>query len=377
MSPSPTPGEPAAAGQAPGQRRMVDRAVAELRRGEAVMVRPNRGPALVIHAAELADPDTMARIGQLTGRAPMLIVTGQRAVSLGIWSDPTGVVVVEGGADEDPRAILNLADPARTLTSPHPARPVPDDLRDGADAACRLLKLARLLPAVLASPVERPMPAERVVAQTDLLSVSAQAVDGYDDRAAEALRIVSQARVPLADVEDARIIAFRPADGGREHLAIVVGEPQPPALVRLHSECFTGDLLGSLRCDCGDQLRGAIAELAREGAGVLLYLSQEGRGIGLVNKLRAYALQDRNFDTVDANEMLGYDADERVYRPAARMLRLLGLDRVRLMTNNPEKLRDLTRHGIEVTERVPHVFPANGHNEFYLNTKRERSGHLL
>ncbi|MCB9959586.1 MAG: GTP cyclohydrolase II [Rhodospirillaceae bacterium] len=356
---------------------MVDRAVAELRRGDAVMMRPDRGPALLIHAAELADRTTMDRIARLTGHRPMLIVTGQRAVSLGIWSDPTGVAVVAGGADEDPEAILDLVDPARVLTTHHRARPVPAELLSGALAACRLLKLARLLPAVLASPVERPVPAERIAGQADLFSVSAQAVDAYDAMVAEDLRIVSEARVPLKDVEDARLFAFRPADGGREHLAIVVGEPSDPALVRLHSECFTGDLLGSLRCDCGDQLRGAIAEMARAGAGVLLYLSQEGRGIGLANKLRAYALQDQEFDTVDANEMLGYDADERVYRPAARMLGLLGIHRVRLMTNNPEKVRDLVRHGIEVTERVPHVFSSNGHNEFYLRTKRERSGHLL
>ena len=145
-------------------------------------------------------------------------------------------------------------------------------------------------------------------------------------------------------------------------------------LIRLHSECFTGDLLGSLRCDCGVQLRGAIAEIAKQGSGVLLYLAQEGRGIGLVNKLRAYELQDDGFDTIDANEQLGFDADERIYAPAATMLARMGIKRVRLMTNNPQKISQLERYGIEVAERVAHSFPANGHNENYLRTKAERAG---
>jgi len=209
--------------------------------------------------------------------------------------------------------------------------------------------------------------------------VAAFDIDNYQLHAARSLRRLAEARVPLDGAEDTAVIAFRPMDGGQEHLAIVIGRPGPddPVLVRLHSECFTGDLLGSLRCDCGTQLRGAVAEIARQGAGVLLYLAQEGRGIGLINKLRAYRLQDAQFDTVDANEMLGYDADERIYLPAAEMLRQLGFHRVRLMTNNPEKVGQLGACGVEVVERVPHVFPANGHNEFYLNTKKRRSGHLL
>src|SRR5690606_3029352 len=150
-----------------------------------------------------------------------------------------------------------------------------------------------------------------------------------------------------------------------------------PVLTRLHSECFTGDLLGSLRCDCGDQLRGAIAEIARHGSGLLLYLAQEGRGIGLVNKLRAYRLQDGGADTLEANLQLGFDADERVYLPAAEMLRRLGFQRVRLMTNNPEKVAALARCGIAVVERVPHVFPANGHNDHYLRTKATKFGHMF
>jgi GTP cyclohydrolase II len=147
-------------------------------------------------------------------------------------------------------------------------------------------------------------------------------------------------------------------------------------LIRPHSECLTGDVFGSQRCDCGPQLREAVERIADAG-GYLLYLRQEGRGIGLYSKLDAYALQDAGFDTYDANEQLGFDADERVYLPAAEMLRQLGYERVRLLTNNPEKVEALIHCGISVVERVPHVFPANGHNERYLRSKASRSGHLL
>src|SRR6185437_11268514 len=160
-------------------------------------------------------------------------------------------------------------------------------------------------------------------------------------------------------------------DGGPEHYAIVIGQSstQSPVLARLHSECFTGDLLGSLKCDCGEQLRGAIKEISNAGNGILLYLAQEGRGIGLINKLRAYRLQDQGFDTIEANERLGFEADERRYAIAARMLKLLGYNAVRLMTNNPDKVAALEAEGVKVTARVRHAFPHNAHNRAYLETK--------
>jgi GTP cyclohydrolase II len=175
------------------------------------------------------------------------------------------------------------------------------------------------------------------------------------------------------------LVAFSAGDGGLEHLALLIGDPprHVPVLARLHSECFTGDLLGSLKCDCGPQLRGALEAIADEGQGVLLYLAQEGRGIGLVNKLRAYQLQDQGFDTVDANLRLGFEIDERAFWPAARMLELLQFQSVRLMTNNPDKVSQLEACGISVTERVAHAFPSNPHNELYLATKAAKTGHLL
>jgi GTP cyclohydrolase II len=277
-----------------------------------------------------------------------------------------------------PAVIRNLADPAASLGAEPPGfGPKPLSARGGALAAVALAKLASLLPAalVLRAGADEIALAER---RGDITLIDADAVYRRD-AATAGLERVAEARVPLADAENARLIAFRPRDGGLEHLAILIGSPDQaaPVLVRLHSECFTGDLLASLRCDCGDQLRGGIAAIAQAGGGVLLYLAQEGRGIGLVNKLRAYRLQDFGFDTLDANEQLGFDADERVYLPAAEMLRQLGFGIVRLLTNNPDKVAALERYGIRVAERVPHVFPSNGHNARYLLTKATRSGHFL
>ncbi len=271
--------------------------------------------------------------------------------------------------------VQKLADPGAAVVGLGIVAPQGDPI---ADAAVEIMKLARLLPAAAMVDIAGADVA-RLVGAEGLLSLEARDVFAYQAAAARSLRIVSEARVPLADAEETRLIHFRPSDGGVGHMAIVIGDPDPaqPVLIRLHSECFTGDLLGSLRCDCGDQLRGAIAEIAKAGGGAVLYLSQEGRGIGLANKLRAYELQDAGFDTIDANELLGFDADERVYLPAAAMLRQLGFARVRLLTNNPEKVAALTECGIDVVERVPHAFPANAHNERYLKTKARRAGHLL
>jgi len=189
--------------------------------------------------------------------------------------------------------------------------------------------------------------------------------------------------LPVAAAEDAEIVVFRSPDDTREHVALIVGQQSSDTvpLVRLHSECLTGDLLGSLRCDCGPQLAGALAAMADEagrgGWGVLLYLRQEGRGIGLVNKLRAYRLQDEGFDTLEANRRLGLPEEARDFPVAARMLDLLGVRAVRLLTNNPAKVTALEAAGTTIIERVPHHLPANPHNERYLATKRDRAGHLL
>ncbi len=355
----------------------VDRAAAELRRGGIVAVQAPDGAYALALAAEAVTEEAMAGLRTCAGTPPLVAITGRRAAVLGLRdAGATGTVRLDAAGGLSAEAVAWLADPC--AGGPRPIDPATLTVEDldpaGASAAAiGLAKLARLLPAAVIAVTRSPAVAD------GLPVVAAKDIAAYQQTAASTLRIVSEARVPLKDAENARIVAFRPSDGGIEHLAIVIGEPDPDSavLARLHSECFTGDLLGSLRCDCGDQLRGAIAEISQAGSGVLLYLAQEGRGIGLVNKLRAYQLQDGGLDTLDANLQLGFDDDERIYQPAAQMLRLLGIGRVRLLTNNPLKVDALARHGVAVEERVPHVFPANDHNEFYLRTKAIRGGHLF
>ncbi len=367
--------------------RAVERAIAELRRGEPVLLYDTDGPAALILAAEQAGDETLARLDALSEGGIHLVLTGRRGHALGLGqtsNDPetggpeTGGVVAIEVSDLRAHAIVELADPTGGPRAPLGALTlgaVPQTLGAG---AVDLAKLARLLPAALLVIRELGGEAPRSwAAAHDVPALATSAIGAYRFAGARTLARVAEARLPLDGAENTRVIAFRPGDGGLEHLALVIGEPRhdDSVLVRLHSECFTGDLLGSLRCDCGDQLRGAIAAIHEAGRGVLLYLSQEGRGIGLVNKLRAYQLQDRGADTAEANEQLGFDADERIYLPAASMLRQLGFDRVRLLTNNPDKVAALARCGITVEERVPHAFPSNAHNDFYLATKAHRFGH--
>jgi GTP cyclohydrolase II len=274
-------------------------------------------------------------------------------------------VLIERSDWLDAEAGLAVADPGRDLERGPigPLHAVPHDCAESATAALALARSAGLLPALWIVPVDAAA------------SVSAEDI-AQEDSAPE-VQIVARAKLPLEGLPATQIVAFRASDDGQEHVALVIGAfGGKPPLVRLHSECLTGDVFGSLKCDCGPQLKAALRIIGESGGGVLLYLRQEGRGIGLANKLRAYALQDRGLDTVDANQRLGFADDERDYSHAAAMLRALGIDRVRLLTNNPNKVAGLETAGITVVERVPHHMPANPHNADYLATKRKKSGHL-
>jgi GTP cyclohydrolase II len=345
----------------------VARAVDALRRGKAVVIRGDR--PITVLAVETA-PDRALRQLAKNGRT-YLLLTHARARTLKIrlyTKDVVALPVGEGMTVQDLRAI---ADPTEDLSYPlkGPFDVVRDSMPDTFATSVRLAKLAGLLPAAIV----------RRGAAVSAVELTAREIASYDDEVVRTLNIVTRARVPLDGAEKAELVAFRAADGSPEHYAIVINAPPTgkPVLARLHSECFTGDLLGSLKCDCGSQLRGAIEAIGRAGGGVLLYLAQEGRGIGLINKLRAYRLQDQGFDTIEANERLGFEADERLYGIAARMLELLGYRSVRLLTNNPEKVAALKAAGVNVAARVRHTFPDNEHNRAYLKTKAERAGHLF
>jgi GTP cyclohydrolase II len=358
----------------------VHRAVAELRRGEPVVLTGPEGRAALALPAEMASGPALARLRAEGGRL-FLALTAQRAAALGGFGTAEGPVALPLGGEVQPEQVIALADPTRIAERDEPGRSLgPVEVAPAAlsAAAIQLMRIARLLPAALIAPLpDHAGPA--IAAARSLLTVEVEAVAAHGPIGAATLQKVAEARVPLAGAEESRVIAFRPEDGGSEHLAIVIGafDPAQPVLTRIHSECFTGDLLGSLRCDCGDQLKGAIAAIGAAGGGVLLYLAQEGRGIGLVNKLRAYELQDRGADTVEANRTLGFEPDERAFHPAAEMLKALDIRSVRLLTNNPAKVAALARHGILVAERVPHRFPANDHNEPYLKAKARGLGHIF
>jgi GTP cyclohydrolase II len=362
----------------PAPARAPARAIDELRRGQAIVVRDDFA-SIVVLALEQATEAGLAALEAATGGVAQLLISGARAATLKLTNSNKAagesVVLVTPMAWLDLPAMMAAADPVDDLRVPLKGPFQADALgasSTAALAALRLLKQARLLPAGLVVVCPDAVDAEwPVVSAADVLHGPAWQ--------SASLRIAASAKVPLAAAENTTVMAFRSDDGGMEHLALVIGDPprDQPVLARLHSECLTGDLLGSLKCDCGPQLQGAIARIAADGGGVLLYLAQEGRGIGLINKLRAYNLQDQGFDTVDANTRLGFEVDERQFAPAAKMLALLGFSSVRLLTNNPEKVAGLEAAGIHVTEQVAHQFAGNRHNEAYLRTKRDRTGHLL
>jgi GTP cyclohydrolase II len=357
----------------PNQTETLARARNDLRLGLAVVLQ-DRASALVVVAVETLTP---ARLAALRALGPLdLALTARRAETLKARAYDGDIARIAVPDDADLRWCRAVGDPADDLRVPMKGPLL--SRRDGAPGlhrhALQLAKAAQLLPAVLAVPIADGASFAALHGLTAVNSGDCALLDRLAP-----LSSVTSARLPMAAAAAGRLHIFRPDDGGAEHYAVEIGRPDrdQPVLARLHSACFTGDVLGSLKCDCGPQLRAALAQMGSEGAGVLLYLNQEGRGIGLANKMRAYSLQDQGFDTVEANHRLGFEDDERDFRIGAQILTRMGFRSVRLLTNNPRKLDMMAACGLQVAERVPLQVGQTDENAAYLATKAAKSGHLL
>lgn len=346
----------------------ASRALAEFRSGRPVIIASGNETLLCLPVEGL-DKDKLAAFRALAApMLPRLVLTGSRARSLGIDADEP--VAIEISDDVDTRTVLALvADNKPNFEFlPEPAGPA-------AAAAIDLVKLAQVLPAVLVADTDHSISS---AFDPRLITVEAKAVARFRKEGTQSLMIAGEAHIPLSSSMHARFVVFRDSFGD-DLVAVIVGTPDfsKPVPVRMHSACLTGDVFGSRRCDCGDQLRLALSRLQEAGGGIILYLAQEGRGVGLANKMRTYKLQDAGLDTVDANTTLGFDDDERDYGVAARMLQMLGATRVVLLTNNPDKLDSLAKAGIEISGRMALETPVNADNRRYLTAKAARAGHHL
>ncbi len=352
----------------------IARARVDLRMGLPIVIYNGEHAVLAIAAETL----TSARLKDLRALAqPVICLTARRAETLKarIYDHDLARILIP--QDRDLNWVRSLAEPATDLQTPMKG-PLQSQ-REGDAQLHRLsiilVKSARLVPASICVPIQD---AQAFARSHDLTALPLTAAEPLLDETSPQHPIAA-ARLPIEAAEHGRVHVFRPEDGGEEHYAIEIGRPDrsKPVLTRLHSACFTGDVLGSLKCDCGPQLRAALAQMGQEEAGILLYLNQEGRGIGLANKMRAYSLQDQGFDTVDANHRLGFEDDERDFRIGSNILREMGFNSVRLMTNNPNKITMMEDTGITVTERVALKVGENPFNMNYLATKAAKSGHIL
>ena len=355
----------------------IRRALIDLRRGEPVFIAGTDEDSQLVLAIENLDSQRLETLTRLAGGEARLIITGHRALALGIPGEaaqPVALAPRQNGAASPLQGIITALRQPQAGPAPRPASPAET-------AGIDMARHAGLLPALLSLHAGAPSEALRQkLADTELLTVTPAEIEAFKADGGNLPERISEARVPLEGAEASRFVLYRERDGLLEHVAVLVGDPASwpgtPGL-RMHSACLTGDLFGSLRCDCGEQLRTAVTTLAADGGGILLYLAQEGRGIGLANKLRAYGLQDHGLDTVDADQLLGFGEDERRYETAAAMLHDLGVARVRIMTNNPAKVAALESAGIEIAGREALHGQLNSHNARYLTAKAQRAGHWL
>jgi GTP cyclohydrolase II len=342
----------------------IERGLAEIRGARPIVVAGEDKAFLCLPVDGIDDARLASFIQSCAPASPRLALSARRARALGI--DAAGPVTLKVEAPTVDGLLSLAGDVSERHITDVASAPF------AVQAMLDLAKLAERLPAALC------IDASQTKAEFDppLMSVSASAVAEFRKMTLRSLKIAGEAKVPLERGVQSRFVVFRDAVG-TDSVAVVVGRPDfsKPVPVRLHSSCLTGDVFGSRRCDCGEQLQLALTELAAAGGGVILYLAQEGRGLGLVNKMRAYRLQDKGLDTVDANTWLGFDDDERDYEIAGRMLEMLGCTSVQLFTNNPAKIAALRGSGIDISERIPLVGQVNGDNLRYLAAKATRNGH--
>lgn len=345
----------------------VSRALGELQARRPIYVNAPGEELFLLPIEGLNDERLTDFLALCRPAIPDLIVTQQRALALGLAA--TAPMAIRLPDELNAAKILNLVAERRSHSSAVAVTASP-----ASAAAIQLVKLTQGLPAVLAA----KMIGREIALDQSVVAVDAEAIGRFALDSTSSLAVASEALVPLASGVSARFIVFCDAMG-TDQVAIIIGKPDfaKPVPVRLHSACLTGDVFGSRRCDCGDQLALALTRMESLGGGVILYLAQEGRGLGLANKMRTYRLQDGGLDTFDANTTLGFDDDERDYGVAARMLQILNCSRILLLTNNPAKLDGLAQAGIEIADRIPLETPINPHNKRYLATKAARSGHQL
>ena len=361
----------------------IERAISELRRGGKLVVSDNNlGISVLLVASELIDDATIDKLSKLALSRPSIILSENRAKAIGISeaNEPYSILIKNNWTTND---ILSLCMPLTGHKTPKIEGSLPESNEGIVSACLLLLRQSRLLPAGLMTIISM-ISIENInkwAFNNNLIHVNTSEIKSYEKESANSLVMSVKAKVPIALTENCEIIIFRPKDGGNEHFCLIFGQNRTltsdRALLRIHSQCITGDVLDSLKCDCGQQLKQSIKLMAKADEGILIYLAQEGRDIGLLNKLRAYSLQENGMDTVEANEDLGFNDDERLYYPAKEILSHLNIKNVELITNNPKKVQHLINLGINVTKRVPIKINPNKHNKKYLETKSSKSGHIL
>jgi len=336
----------------------LERAISELKRGQAVVINGNT----LLLASETTTPATLHHYQKLYGQASLILSAKRLSHMLDQPITTAQYIILNKTSNID---ALVASFPITEKLDPSQLKAI-DEVQQ---AGLLLTKYAELLPSLISFDIQE--------APEQVITLRIEDITNYPQNSADQLEEVARTHFPTRYTDDCELIAFRHPASMREHYAIIIGKPNETPLLRLHSSCYTGDLLESLACDCHDQLHSAILHMAENGGGIILYMLQEGRGIGLVNKLRAYAVKAQGKDTVDANEILGFDDDERAFLPAASIIKKLGIKEVQLLTNNPRKAEGLKHCGIKVPQCVPHEMDSNIHNEAYLQTKRERLGHQL